>query len=106
MLSYGWCQTLFRLLARWRVVLEDPLAGAFEILVLPGAEAPQEGEQRTDPHQQGDRNKKQKARHCATAVRRTTGDDEALPASRSRRPLPTTTSEDVDMAIAAISGVT
>ena len=34
MLSYGWCQTLFRLVARWRVVLEDPLAGAFEILVL------------------------------------------------------------------------
>ena len=88
------------------VIVENPLAGAVEIIVLTRLEAPEERPQGADTHHQGDRNQKEQARHarafCNSRV------DSGWPARRnlSRSALPTTTNDEADIAIAARRGVT
>lgn len=74
------------------LVDEDALARTLEILVLVAAYRPQERQERPAPQQQGQWDEVDEAAHGS------------LPA-RSRRALPTTVSDDADMASAAAKGV-
>lgn len=71
---------------------QDPLACAFKIVELPAGQRPNEGSQAAQSQQQRDRDKDGNPGHRAHRVRRSA--------------LATTMMEEVDIAIAAISGVT
>ena len=82
-------------LALFRLVVfldEDAVGGAVEILELARAHGPEEYAQASQAHQQGNRDEEGKTAHRA--------------ARASRSELATTTRELVDIARAAISGVT
>lgn len=82
---------------RYRLIIEqDALGRPVEIVELAGAHAPQEGEKPQSAEAQCDGNEEQKNGH-----------DALLPFTRpARRALSTTTIDELDMARAAISGVT
>lgn len=71
---------------------QDADSRTVEILILSGRERPEEGRKSGEAEQQGDRNKKAEPAHRAQR--------------RSRSALPSTSSEEADMAAAAIIGVT
>lgn len=74
------------------IVDQDANGGAIRVIKLAIAHRPQEGNEACAAQDQRHRNKDQKAVHRAALV--------------SRRALATTRTDDVDMAIAATSGVT
>ena len=76
-----------------RFVFQRPIRGAFQILELTGAERPEKGEKADPAEQECRRHKPGKRRH-----------DRPPPARRAA--LTVTRIEDVDMTMAAISGVT
>lgn len=76
------------------IVVQDALGRAVEILELSRAQGPEEGRETDEAQQQRRRDEQQQAAH------------EALRSSARRSALQTTTSDELDMATAAISGVT
>jgi len=78
------------------VVEQDPVGGAVEVVVLAGAQAPNEGGEAEPAQEQGKRDQVEQVGHGA-----------AVGGGReSRSALPTTRRDEVDMATAAKSGVT
>jgi hypothetical protein len=91
---------------RGKVVIEDPLARTFEIIILPGTEAPQKRRQRAGTHGQCDGNKEQETDHVAAICSRAVDRRPIRRVQRRRNPFATTINDELDMATAAISGVT
>jgi len=78
------------------VVGQDPVGGPVEVVVLAGAQAPNEGGEAEPAQEQGKRDQVEQVGHGA-----------AVGGGReSRSALPTTRRDEVDMATAARSGVT
>ena len=85
----------FRMLRGPAVLIleQDAVGGPVQVVELAGLQSPEESDQPDTPENEGDGNEHQKV------------GQPVLPRD-SRRALPITTSDDVDMAIAAIRGVT
>jgi hypothetical protein len=83
---------------RWgrRCVLQGPPAGPLEIVELAGPQGPQEACQPEATEAEGDRHEPRECSHFSVPFFR----------CASRKALAVTASEDADMAIAAIRGVT
>ncbi len=93
------------------VVGENPVRRTFEIVELPGSNRPPERRGDQQREHDGQRNQQQEDFHAVQPVCDAAGAAEARPAVRTRTretrsALPTTTSDDADMPIAATSGVT
>jgi len=76
------------------IIVQDAFGGTVEVVELPAAQGPQERRQPDQAEQQGRGDQEQQATHGLR------------PSRDRRRALPTTTSDELDMATAAISGVT
>ena len=79
-----------------RLVLKRPVGRAFQILVLAGLERPKECGEPNAAHKEGQRNEPCKCGHCANSSF----------AVRKRSAFTVTMMDDVDIAMAAINGVT
>lgn len=104
-------QELFPLIVIIVIVEKDAFGGSVEVLVLPAAQRPQEAAQRCRAEQERQGNEEDEAAHSAgttapdATARLRSGTGTALPALR-RSAFTTTSTDDNDMASAAISGVT
>lgn len=89
------------------IVNQDPLGGALNIVVLAAPQRPYERQKANYPEKQGDRYQIGQDVHAsnsfATASLKTTAGDGPAP---RRSAFPITSSDDADIAMAAISGVT
>lgn len=87
---------LGRTARRGRFVLKSPIGRAFQILILAGFERPKEGRKPHAAQEERRRNEPDKRRHS----------DNSSFAVRRRKAFTVTMMEEVDMAMAAMSGVT
>src|SRR5258705_8759404 len=92
------------------VLFEDPLPSALEILVLARAQGPEKNDQSAQSHSNRYRDKKRETAHTARSFSRTApcprSSDTCPAVRRSRSAFKTTSSDEEDIAIAAMSGVT
>lgn len=95
------------------IIDEDALGAAVEILILAAAQCPQEGDETGTAEQNRHRDKHDEIAHCASLPIRPAGIDAPVASwpgawepPASRMALAMTTTDDSDMAMAAISGVT